>query len=167
MRCEQTQTLLLRFLQRLQCLVQVVAAAGLAATRRFAQLAKQAPGSRQTLAGRNQLPVVVRQSQPTTLTLTMVMMGSARPHCVCPPTLSADSMDRRRRIHDLVLALLEKIELLAEEGHDPARWVSQNRRVRGRYRAVVQSAVAIDALVDQELGGSRLTTVQDCADRVP
>ena len=78
-------------------------------------------------------------------------------------------MDRRRRIHDLVLALLardENIELLAEEGHDPARWVSRNRRVMGRYRAVVQSAVAIDALVDQELGGSRLTTVQDCGDRL-
>ena len=73
-------------------------------------------------------------------------------------------LDRRRRIHDLVLALVahdDKMELLAEEGHDPAQWVSRNRRVIRRYRAVVQSAIAIDALVDQELSGSSLATVQD------
>jgi len=69
--------------------------------------------------------------------------------------------DRRQRIHDLVLALLAQqndLDLLAGDGTglpsgDPGNWIERNRRVVQRYQALVRSAVTLDALVDQELGG--------------
>ncbi|MDP4832055.1 MAG: hypothetical protein NWR59_11160 [Cyanobium sp. MAG_185] len=67
--------------------------------------------------------------------------------------------DRRKRIHDLVLALLAQqkdLELLAGDGTglpsgDPGNWIERNRRVVQRYQALVRSAVTLDALVDQEV----------------
>lgn len=72
--------------------------------------------------------------------------------------------DRRQRIHELVLALLaqqQELELLAGEGGsaDPATWIARNRRVVQRYQALVRSAVTLDALVDQEVGGDALKEV--------
>jgi hypothetical protein len=69
--------------------------------------------------------------------------------------------DRRKRIHDLVLALLAQqkdLELLAGDGTclpsgDPCNWIERNRRVVQRYQAMVRSAVTLDALVDQEVNG--------------
>jgi hypothetical protein len=68
---------------------------------------------------------------------------------------------RRQRIHELVLALLaqqEELELLdgdasALPSADPGSWIARNRRVVQRYQALVRSAVTLDALVDQEVGG--------------
>ena len=69
--------------------------------------------------------------------------------------------DRRRRIHDLVVALLAQqgdLELLdgdasALPSADPGSWIARNRRVVQHYQALVRSAVTLDALVDQELNG--------------
>ena len=71
-------------------------------------------------------------------------------------------VDRRQRIHDLVLALLAQqndLELLAGDGSrlpggDAGNWIERNRRVVQRYQALVRSAVTLDALVDQEVNGS-------------
>jgi hypothetical protein len=71
--------------------------------------------------------------------------------------------DRRQRIHELVLALINQqsdLELLdgdhsgslaAAQGN-PAGWLERNRRVVLRYQALVRSAATLDALVDQEVG---------------
>lgn len=70
--------------------------------------------------------------------------------------------DRRQRIHELVLALLAQqkdLELLNGDGTslpagDAGNWLERNRRVVLRYQALVRSAVTLDALVDQEVGGA-------------
>jgi len=71
--------------------------------------------------------------------------------------------DRRQRIHELVLALIQQqsdLDLLdgdhtgslaAAQGN-PAGWLERNRRVVQRYQALVRSAATLDALVDQEVG---------------
>lgn len=71
--------------------------------------------------------------------------------------------DRRQRIHELVLALIQQqndLDLLdgdhtgslaAAQGN-PAGWLERNRRLVQRYQALVRSAVTLDALVDQEVG---------------
>jgi hypothetical protein len=78
--------------------------------------------------------------------------------------------DRRQRIHELVLALLARLddlELLdgddvlgrggyGASGTDPAGWLERNRRLVHRYQALVRSAVTLDALIDQEVSGKRL-----------
>jgi hypothetical protein len=72
--------------------------------------------------------------------------------------------DRRQRIHELVLALINRqndLDLLdgdhtgslaAAQGN-PAGWLERNRRVVQHYQALVRSAVTLDALVEQEVGG--------------
>ena len=71
--------------------------------------------------------------------------------------------DRRQRIQELVLALIQQqndLDLLdgdhtgslaAAQGN-PAGWLERNRRVVQRYQALVRSAVTLDALVDQDVG---------------
>ncbi|MEX1315660.1 MAG: hypothetical protein AB1Z22_00860 [Synechococcaceae cyanobacterium] len=75
--------------------------------------------------------------------------------------------DRRQRLHELVLALLQQqegLELLDGDGHalggglgggggggDPASWLERNRRRLQRYQALVRTAVTLDALIDQEI----------------
>lgn len=68
--------------------------------------------------------------------------------------------DRRQRIHELVVALLQQqgdLELLDGHDHgftptggDAAGWLDRNRRLVQRYSALVRTAVTLDALVDQE-----------------
>lgn len=71
--------------------------------------------------------------------------------------------DRRQRIHELVLALINQqndLELLdgdhtgslAAAKGNPAGWLERNRRVVQHYQALVRSAVTLDALVEQEVG---------------
>jgi hypothetical protein len=72
--------------------------------------------------------------------------------------------DRRQRIHELVLALINQqndLDLLdgdhtgslaAAQGN-PAGWLERNRRVVQHYQALVRSAVTLDALVEQEVAG--------------
>ena len=69
--------------------------------------------------------------------------------------------DRRRRLHELVLALIAQqgdLELLDGDAvtpqRDPASWLERNRRLLQRYQALVRTAVTLDALIDQEAGGS-------------
>lgn len=67
--------------------------------------------------------------------------------------------DRRQRIHELVLALIQQqdgLELLVDDGssnRDPAHWLERNRRLVQRYQALVRTAVTMDALIDQEVSG--------------
>jgi hypothetical protein len=70
--------------------------------------------------------------------------------------------NRRRRIHELVIALISQrpdLDLLDGDSSgpagssaltNPANWLERNRRVVQSYQALVRSAVTIDALVDQE-----------------
>ena len=73
---------------------------------------------------------------------------------------------RRRRLHELLIALIqhqEGLELVdAEtpnfEGHsrtssndeDPAQWLERNRRIIRKYQSLVRSAITLDALLDSE-----------------
>ena len=72
---------------------------------------------------------------------------------------------RRKRLHQLLVALIQQeknLELLDSESprldrsigdsqsEDPARWLDRNRRVLDRYRALVRTAVTLDALLDAE-----------------
>jgi hypothetical protein len=70
--------------------------------------------------------------------------------------------DRRQRIHDLVLALIQRQESLElfdgdgqgpGSGQTPADWLERNRRLVQRYQALVRTAVTLDALIDQEVAG--------------
>jgi hypothetical protein len=76
--------------------------------------------------------------------------------------------DRRQRLHELVLALLQQqdgLELLDGDGHgpaaglgagggaDPASWLERNRRLVQHYQALVRTAATLDALIDQEASG--------------
>ena len=79
--------------------------------------------------------------------------------------------DRRQRIHELVLALLGRMDDLdlldgddvlargssGASGADPAGWLERNRRLVQRYQALVRSAVTLDALIDQEVSGKSIT----------
>ncbi|MGB5133845.1 MAG: hypothetical protein WBN89_01575 [Prochlorococcaceae cyanobacterium] len=69
--------------------------------------------------------------------------------------------DRRQRLHELVLALIQRqddLELLQGDsagfvpgGVDPASWLERNRRLVQRYQSLVRTAVTLDALIDQEV----------------
>lgn len=78
--------------------------------------------------------------------------------------------DRRQRIHELVLALIQRqegLELLDGDGQalsgglglgpgsgqDPANWLERNRRLMQRYQALVRTAITLDALIEQEVAG--------------
>ncbi|EDY37194.1 conserved hypothetical protein [Cyanobium sp. PCC 7001] len=69
--------------------------------------------------------------------------------------------DRRQRLHELVLALVQRqndLDLLDGDGAavnpaEAASWLERNRRVLQRYQALVRTAVTLDALIDQEASG--------------
>ena len=73
--------------------------------------------------------------------------------------------DRRKRLHDLLLTLINKesnFELIEEDssdlnssysGSDTAnlsRVIEKNRKIINKYQALVRSAVTLDALMDSE-----------------
>ena len=75
---------------------------------------------------------------------------------------------RRERIHELLIALINKQEsfgLMDDENpitegkrnsganQDPAAWLERNRRLLKKYQALVRSAVTLDALLDAEEDG--------------
>ena len=79
---------------------------------------------------------------------------------------SRRQLERRQRLHELVLALIAREEELplmdeawpdASSGAAPARWLDQNRRTLHRYQALVRTAVTLDALVDAEDAPQDLT----------
>ncbi len=74
-------------------------------------------------------------------------------------------MHRRRRLHELLVALIKQqgdLDLLdgdatrmqagmrSSPDQDHARWLDRNRRVLNQYQALVRSAVTLDALLDAE-----------------
>ena len=70
-------------------------------------------------------------------------------------------MERRQRIHELVLALVgqqspmdlidhdSSAQVAAAQGN-PSGWLERNRRLVKHYQALVRTAVTLDALIDQE-----------------
>ena len=73
--------------------------------------------------------------------------------------------DRRKRLHDLLLTLINKesdFELIEEDSCDLtssyaerdsinlSRVVEKNRKIIKRYQALIRSAVTLDALMDSE-----------------
>ncbi len=73
--------------------------------------------------------------------------------------------DRRKRLHDLLLTLINKesnFELIEEDSNELAyrcsekdtlklsRIVEKNRKIIKKYQALVRSAVTLDALMDSE-----------------
>jgi hypothetical protein len=80
--------------------------------------------------------------------------------------------DRRQRIHELVLALLARqddLELLlddsgalspipGERSNHPGQAMKRSQRIIRQYQALVHSAVTLEALIDQELAESPLTS---------
>ncbi len=81
---------------------------------------------------------------------------------------SAQQLDRRERLHELVIALISQRELdlmdvqapsmdcsaASTSLENPARWLDRNKRVLKSYQALVRSAVTLDALLDAELQSS-------------
>jgi len=73
--------------------------------------------------------------------------------------------DRRKRLHELLLTLINKesdFELIEEDSKDLtsnypendtanlSRVIEKNRKILKRYQALVRSAVTLDALMDSE-----------------
>ena len=73
--------------------------------------------------------------------------------------------DRRKRLHELLLTLINKesdFELIEEDSSDLtssysdqdtanlSRVIEKNRKIIKRYQALVRSAVTLDALMDSE-----------------
>ena len=79
---------------------------------------------------------------------------------------SPQNSDRRRRLHELVIALMQTQEGLdlidaeapsfdakngiSSKGRDPAYWLERNRRILQKYQSLVRSAITLDALLDSE-----------------
>ena len=73
------------------------------------------------------------------------------------------SADRRNRLHEIVIALINKQDKLAliedtddltlsknREITESKNWISRNRSILNHYQALVRSAVTMDALIDSE-----------------
>ena len=73
--------------------------------------------------------------------------------------------ERRKRLHDLLLALIAKdseFEFLEEDSRDLtssysekdtlnlSRVIEKNRKIMQKYQAIVRTAVTLDALMDSE-----------------
>ncbi len=79
---------------------------------------------------------------------------------------SSPNPDRRRRLHELLIALIrnqEDVQLIDTEalsldgnngssfkGEDPGSWLERNRRIVNKYQSLVRSAITLDALLDSE-----------------
>ena len=70
---------------------------------------------------------------------------------------------RRQRQHELLIALINQqtdLELMNAEGPrldcnsltgpDPAEWLERNRRVLAKYQSLVDTSIALDALLDSQ-----------------
>ena len=78
---------------------------------------------------------------------------------------SADSLNRRYRLHEILIALIKQqndLELMDEgvqtfkmpnnnsEEYDSLKIIERNQRIIKKYQALVRSAIALDALLDSE-----------------
>jgi hypothetical protein len=103
-----------------------------------------------------------------------VHQGVPHPERQTDADAKAARLQRRRRLHELVLALIGQqgdLELLDGDAllggnggsmasrdsakRDPASWLDHNRRLIQRYQALVRTAATLDALIDQEVGEGR------------
>ena len=77
------------------------------------------------------------------------------------------SEKRRQRLHELLIALIQRqedLELMDADSpglkslnnqyqfsnDDPAIWLDRNRRILNKYHSLVRSAITLDALLDSE-----------------
>ncbi|WP_320667159.1 hypothetical protein [Prochlorococcus sp. MIT 1307] len=83
-----------------------------------------------------------------------------------PSDWTTQNLERRRRLHELLIALIrqqEEMELVdvdtpsfdgkssfSIKGEDPARWLERNKRIFQKYQSLVRSAITLDALLDSE-----------------
>ncbi len=73
--------------------------------------------------------------------------------------------DRRKRLHELLLALINKqdyLELIEDdsndltktfsdnESRDFSKSIERNRKILKKYRSIIRTAVTLDALMDSE-----------------
>ena len=80
-------------------------------------------------------------------------------------TLESKLSERRKRLHDLLLTLIDKdsnFEFIEEDSSDLSssysekdslnlsRVIEKNRKIIKRYQAIVRTAVTLDALMDSE-----------------
>ena len=80
-----------------------------------------------------------------------------------------ESSNRRQRLHELVIALIQRqdnLELMdsdelrldrvsnSNEEDDSARWLNKNRRIIRKYQSLIRSAITLDALMDAEQSSS-------------
>ena len=82
---------------------------------------------------------------------------------------TVESSNRRQRLHELVIALIQRqdnLELMdsnelrldrvsnSNEEDDSARWLNKNRRIIRKYQSLIRSAITLDALMDAEQSSS-------------
>ena len=81
-----------------------------------------------------------------------------------PSNKVAKDTFRRQRQHDLLIALIKQqddLELMDSEGPsfdyngshgaDPGKWIDRNRRVLAKYQSLVNTSIALDAMLDSEV----------------
>ncbi len=80
--------------------------------------------------------------------------------------LTTQNLERRKRLHELLIALISQqceLELIDAEApnltgstniissaDDPARWLERNKRIIEKYQSLVRSAITLDALIEAE-----------------
>ena len=77
----------------------------------------------------------------------------------------ADSSSRRKRLHEILIALINQqkdLELMDDgaqifnkqnsfsKNYDSSKIVERNQRILKKYQALIRSAVALDALLESE-----------------
>ena len=77
----------------------------------------------------------------------------------------ADFSNRRKRLHEILIALINQqkdLELMDDgaqlfnpqnsfsENYDSSKIVERNQRILKKYQAIIRSAVALDALLESE-----------------
>ncbi len=85
----------------------------------------------------------------------------------------ADFPNKRQRLHELLIALIQQqadLELMdaeapaidstsvAFDNTDPARWLDRNKRVLKKYQSLILSAITLEALLDAEFDEKKSKT---------
>ena len=70
-----------------------------------------------------------------------------------------DSIERRRRLHDILLALIanqDQLPLLDQEANDligidqPALCINENKKKLNHYQAIIRTAKILDLMIDSD-----------------
>ncbi len=78
---------------------------------------------------------------------------------------SVNNRERRQRLHEILIALIHKQEdfelmdvgsqgfeagILNSKENDPGRWIKRNQRILNKYQSLVNTAIALDSLLEAE-----------------